>query len=392
MLALLFRIFLCSLPFVHAFAFTQTVNLTIVMGVILLVFLPFSQYRAFRPSLIDAVIPVYVFTIVLSDILNFNILSGRTINHTIAWSVCLLLFFYVPRFYIKSISAQSFFRILTGTYILVTVFSGLEFLSANVYGVDFNEYIPRPSVQDYMAGFMGGLLRSRAFFSESGYAGMYMALMYPFALYWLSRNGKGRWQNILLFILTVFAAFTIFSTTYIMVFPAVIFTVFVVCKPNVRKRALKFLPVIILSCLLLGGTIISFSERNILYKFGTISAYERYCFIMDSFELYAKSDISHLLFGYGAGSYAALRLPAAASVYVNVLRDSGIVGLAAFCTIWVCAFREVFKRRKNTFAPYLLVSLIMTSIYFVTNLDYNFAFMWLLPAVAMNMDYFELKR
>lgn len=391
MLALLFRIFLCSLPFVHAFAFTDTVNLTIVVGVVLLILLPFSRNRTFRPSLIDAVIPVYIFTIVLSDVMNISILSIRTINHTLAWNVCLLLFFYIPRLYIKSVSAHTFFKIITGTYILVSAFAVLEFLSANVAGVDFNDYIPRPWAQDYVAGFMGGLLRSRAFFTESGYAGMYMALIYPFALYWFTRNGKGRWQNILLFILTLFAAFTIFSTTYIMFYPMVISTVFLICKQNVRRGVLKFLPVVILGCLVLGDTIVSFGQQSILYKFGTNSAYERYYYIMESLELYAKSDISHLLLGYGAGSYAALGLPAAASVYVNVLRDSGIIGLAAFCTIWVIAFREVYLHRANNFAPYLLVSLIMTSIYFVTNLDYNFVFMWFLPAMAMNIGYFELK-
>ncbi len=345
---------------------------------------------SFRFTVVDSFIVLFLFSVVLSTIVNISSLDQKQVNHTISWFVCFLLFFYVNRLYLDRIDMDEVFAILRHCYVIVLIFCIAEFFSSIALGIDLNQYIPRPQGRNYEASFLFVLPRSRAFFTESGYAGMYIALTYPFVIYQMKRDRFGKLYKAILLILTVLAAFTIYSTTLFLFFPLIFFIVFLFSSRKLFKKFLVIVPILGVALVCFWSYIWSFLDVLIFYKFNTSSSDIRSDNMHENIEYIKHSSVLQLIFGHGPGSYFKAGLTdAAPSIYVNVLRDSGVIGLICYLCIWVSAFLKLFFMKNCHIKPYLLVMICLILIYHVSNMDYNFVFLWFVLAAIVESKRFN---
>ncbi len=364
------------------------------MGIILAFGILVSGDQKIKPHIVDFGIIFFLVSLSLTNIVNVELMDGKQLNHSISWLVCFLLFFYVNRFCLKLLPIEEIYVVIVRCYLLVTVFAIVEFLSRLVLGIDLNGFIPRPGGQQYEATFLGLILqRSRAFFSESAHAGMYIALTYPFVKYWMKQNKSSALKEKIMLFITLFAAFTIFSTTFFIFFPAFIFLIFALGSKRFYKRLMILTPILFLAVFLFRNEIYLIVDAAVLSKFQTGSADIRAYNMAASVNLIKNSSLLHVAFGYGPGSYFKLSLPdAAPSVYINILRDMGVVGLFSYCSIWFLAIIAIIYYRRLEISKYLLLMVCMVLIYHVSNMEYNFVSMWFVLFSVTEMNYFSVKK
>lgn len=173
----LYKIYLYSFPFVNAFALTETVNWSIVLGLLLIAGAFISPYHRIKLCAIDFAVALFFVSIFISNIINIPLLDSKQVNHTMAWMVCFTLFFYVNRLYLRSLPIETVYKILTRIFLILVCFCIAEFVVSTFGGSDLNEIIPRPQGSSYEAGFLGFVKRSRGFFPNLAMLGCTLHLL-----------------------------------------------------------------------------------------------------------------------------------------------------------------------------------------------------------------------
>lgn len=193
------------------------------------------------------------------------------------------------------------------------------------------------------------------------------------------------------FVLMLLAAFTIFSTTFFIFFPFYFFLFFGLWSTKFYKRLLLLSPLIIGFVVLFWQAIYWIVEVFILSKFEMGSAIVREANLAENIAFCQQMPPLHMLFGYGPGSYDKMGLSdAATSVYINLWRDLGLLGLVSYCSIWLVALVRLYFNRSNDLMRYLLLMTAMTLTYHISNMDYNFVSMWFVLVAIAEIDHFTL--
>lgn len=388
----LYKLFLFSFPFLQAFALTDAISMPVLIGAILALTIPVLHFNVrFKWTNIDRAIVLFFLSILVSNLYNINHFSSKQLNHSISWIVCFFCFYLVNRIYLKIVPVETVVKLLKLTYILVVAFCICEFSLRTFASIDVNNYIPRPSGQEYSPAFLGlTWFRSRAFFSESAEAGMYITLTFPFILYWNNKANNRLVEQLLTTFLTVLALFTIFSTTLFIFFP--LFWFVIICLPSRRflKRLIWTLPLFVIIVAVFRAELFLIVDALILSKFQMSSADIRADNMEATLTLIRDSPILNQIFGYGPGSYFRLSLPdAAPSVFVNVYRDLGILGIACYLLIWLSAFIKTIHVSDTSLRKYLFLMLCMIIIYHISNLSYNGPYIWFVLAVVADAKVFQ---
>lgn len=369
----IFYLFIFSFPFTHAFAVTGTINLSVVLGSIL--FLLYLNRQKVNISTPHIILYMFLLNILLSVSVNINTINVKTVNHSIAWFTSILLFFVVPYSLFNESVIKKGYKALYISFYITVLFGFFEFLDVNILHLKIVNLIPRPSGESYDPLFIAGV-RARSFFTESGYFGMFTALILPIILY--AERGKLRnTNNLILLIFTAIVMFFTFSTTFFILLIFFLFSTFIFYKRKyfILRFLLSFFFVTIIY-FLFKETIDNVLYLGILSKFSTASATSRESMNAASLNIMLKdSSLLHILFGYGPGSYDHLGIQAAISTYINLFRDLGLFGLLIFLTFY-CYLLICMIKNNNLLNRYLFISIMSCLVYFQTNTSYYYAFIW----------------
>jgi len=243
---ILLLLYIFTMPFVSAFAFTGTISLPLIFSVFLfiLMIVKMLQSRKLPPGFLGFDILIILF------FLFFNIVSfvingwgiAISFNHTVAYLSTFLLFYITIKFTLFNISDKNllFKRILqfiSYTTIISALYGNVEFISSNAFGVNLNDYIPRPAQYSdpYTPVVLSLFYRSRGFAYESGVYTQMLELFAPLTIYYLFFSRFCKWTkslkiflSITLFLSFVFAAS---SATFV----ALPIAVFITCCFYIKR-------------------------------------------------------------------------------------------------------------------------------------------------------------
>lgn len=176
----LYALYIFSFPFVHAFAISGTINLSVLLSLSLFIYLLYKHYVILNVQV--GILCLLLLNVYISFLLNISAGNLKLISHSAAWTTSILLFFVVPFSLFKRIPINKINHVLYIIYYIAVSFSILEYLDVNVFNIGLTNLIPRPDGSDYDPIFIWGI-RSRSFFAESGYFAMFVLLYFPVICY-----------------------------------------------------------------------------------------------------------------------------------------------------------------------------------------------------------------
>ena len=204
MITLLLYIF--TMPFVSAFAFTNILSLSLIFAVFLFILMVLGFLRDGKlPSGFlgfDIVVTfLFLFLVIFSYAVN-GLGNSKSLNHTIAYLATFLLFFVSVKYMLFNIKDKNLLfkralQFITYTTIISAVYANVEFISSNLFGINLNNYIPRPNEEQayYDAMVIGLFYRVRGFAAESGHFAFMMELFSPLVVYYMYFSGFCNWRK-----------------------------------------------------------------------------------------------------------------------------------------------------------------------------------------------------
>lgn len=364
------QLYLLSLPIVSAFNFSQILVIPLLVCLLAVLWYGATGRIGPMPSIrIDAFILIFLVSAVTSITVNANNLTSKSINHLLAVFTGWLFFYFLAERITRRLNIERILALLFVGYMSSLVFGIAEFLVANFTTYDINSLIPRPAVEEYTPGFLDiVLIRARSFFEESGYFGAYLAMLMPLMVYYLWHFEKKRWLKSSFVILTITGYFIAFSVSLFIFLPTAIFFAHFLRSAIRDRRFSKKTILLYLATAMVILLIITTStlfDEVFLRKFEGNSFEDRYRRFSSTIDLMSKSDWTRLAFGYGPGSYYYLDIQPAVSVYLNFLRDFGILGVLSFLTIQIYALINTLMG-STKFSQAIFTSLLIELLFFIS--------------------------
>jgi hypothetical protein len=252
-------LYILTMPFVSAFAFTGTISFPLIFAVFLflIMLLKIIQFETLPRGFLGfdlVIIFLFLFIVVFSYFIN-GWGNSKSLNHTVAYLSTFLLFYVAIKF--TFFSAPDKYLLLKRTLqfiayatIISALYSNIEFISANVFRINLNDYIPRPSETEawYDATVLGLFYRARGFAPESGHFAFMMELFYPLTIYYLYFSGYCKWRKFLKVLIVVSIIFSFIfavSTASFAIIPlAVLFATIIYAKNIIlfiKRNPTKFI-------------------------------------------------------------------------------------------------------------------------------------------------------
>ncbi len=100
-------------------------------------------------------------------------------------------------------------QFITYTTIISALYGNAEFISSNFFGVNLNDYVPRPSRTFYNPSVLGLYYRARGFAPESGVYTQMLELFGPLTIYYLFFSRYCKWLKIFKILSTLSIIFSI---------------------------------------------------------------------------------------------------------------------------------------------------------------------------------------
>lgn len=368
-------VYILSLPFVSAFNLSQIFVIPLIVCVLALGWMGITNQLTKVPLIeLDKIIIAFLACVIISVILNITKLSPKNLNHLFAIIAGYILFYFGAERISQHISISRILDLLLASYFFCLAFGILEFTVVNFTSFDINKIVFRPAIEEYNPGFLDiVLIRSRSTFEESGYFAAYMGMLGPILAHHLWSSPSKKWVRASFIGLTVICYFMAFSVSLFIFLPlAIALTTFLrtlASKKVTRGAIAAYASLAAIAIILVSST--ELREILFLRKFEGNSYQDRSQRFTATIELIANSSLPQLLFGNGPGSYFNLDIQPAVSVYINFLRDFGIIGLSIYLFMILFLLTNLFKAQdqlgKSIFLSYLIVVLffISTPIYFL---------------------------
>lgn len=377
---LLIKLLLITLAFTSAFAISSWLPIPVIINLLILIF---SIFRSIdtkeKPNFnqLDIFPIALLLSLYLSLIININNIDTKAINHTLAYTFCITILYLFNALILRGFKFN-ILKYVTIGFIIATVFTIIEFININLLKFNINNIIPRPTVSTYEPTFYGIIIRARSFFEESGYLGAFVATISPLAFYY-SIQKKNRKLKLFIVILTLFNIVLSFSISLWLFLPISILTGSLLKKAKKKSFIIDFLKVFVFCSflVLIFWHYFHFVYNEIISKFNSFSFDDRLSKASDNLGIIKNSNIIHLLFGYGPGSYEYLKVQPAISFYLNLFRDSGILGLSIFF-VWIFFIIYESISSKTIFSYYYLISLLALLFFLIATPNYFYSFIWLI--------------
>jgi len=361
------------LPVTSAFAFTQIINLPLIVSLVLLSWMIFRQ--SFRlPRAAMYVVALFVVPILISAVVNIEFTGDeKFVNHLASYFAVVILFYLVPSAFMHyQGGVELFIRWINVGLAISCLFLIFEFIAINFISSDVLDLIPRPAVQGYEPIVLDLLIRPRSFVEESGHFAMYIGILGPTCLLL-----KKRGLRIALGMLYAFAMMLTFSTSgYIAL--ALIIGIALLLR---TRLVLPSIIVLTLFCLLAIPTewldsISAVMSSTFIEKFSSGSFEERYAFLYESLRLWERSGVTTLLFGLGPGYYSYWHVNAVISLYALILFQSGIIGAILFAVLLGMYVLKCLRRIPQLEAVVFVMALSSMFVFYAGVSNYWYPWVW----------------
>lgn len=405
---MLLLVYVFSLPYISAFAFTSTVSLPLIFAVGLFFTMALEMICTVKlpPGFVgfDLVyVLLFLFLVVFSFVINgYGI--GKSLNHTIAYLSTFLLFYVAVKFALFNLNNTSlaFKRILQAiTYAtcISAIFANVEFISVNVFKLDLNQFIPRAVEGEdfYNPTVVGLFIRARGFATESGHFTLMMELFSPLTIYYLYFSGYCKWGALLKVILVIIILFSFFfaaSSASFIIIPVAVALAAVVRVKRIFLYVQRDLKKFITTTLVASGIFIVFNYFLSLYALILLSLadkldstsfddrQERIDFFYDKFFHF---DPVMQLCGAGPAGFINLgydESKSSLSLYYKLAFETGYLGLLLFTLLIFYVLLNTLQIRSKV-GFFLLISVIsgVVHYYFISN--YWYPWFWFIAAFAI---------
>lgn len=400
-------LYVVTMPFISAFAFTGTISIPLILSVFLMILMTGSLFNSGKfPEGFIGLDIVIILLLILLAIFSF-IVNGwgnsKALNHTIAYLSTFLLFHVAIKFslFVARDRKKTFRKVLTWlSYITVisACFANLEFLLSNVFRININDYIPRPSEAEamYDATVLGLFYRARGFAPESGHFAFMMELFSPITIYYLYFSTFCRWRSSLkvaAFILMILTIIFTVSTASFVIVPVVFLIasivygdiVFSFVKNNFSKVFVAF--VLISAALLILNYFFSF-DKFILFsitdKLDSVSFEDRQSRIDFFYDSFLRLDIIKQFTGVGPAGFDILGFDEISilSLYHNVTFELGLFGLVLLLSLFLYVLTSILRLR-NSLGFFLLMSFLSGLIHYYIIANFWYPWFWFITAFAL---------
>lgn len=367
------QLYFFILPVINALNFSQTLILPLLVSCAASLWASSIGQLAKWPFLwIDYLLLLLIGEAFLSTIININEINNHNLNHILALATTLLFFYFFAERFANRLKDTQILRALWWGYVACTGFALLEFYLTNFKGINIGSMIPRPAVEDYEPTFLDLLLvRSRSTFEESGHFAAYISICTPFLVHYHWKVFPTQLGKVLFVCLTIGALGTAFSVSaFLFLFASVlIVSIIRTFRTTAMPRSAMIATMLILLLIF-----VLFWNKEIFYdlilrKFESGSFEDRNEKFLATVDLMSHASWLHLIFGFGPGSFDNLGIKPAISVYLNSLRDYGLLGLGLWLLIFGYAIINAI-RLKSSMGQAILTGLILTTLYFLALPNY----------------------
>jgi len=349
------------------------------------------------------IIFLFLLTVVFSFLIN-GWGNSKSLNHTVAYLSSFLLFYVAIKFTLfnardKNLVLKRTLQFITYTTIISAIFGNIEFISANVFHVNLNDYIPRPTEDEawYDATVLGIFFRARGFAPESGHFAFMMELFSPLTVYYLYFSHHCKWRKFLKALIVVVIVFSFVfavSTASFVILPLALLVASLIYSKSIflyiKKKPAKF----IISTAAVSAIVFLFNYFLSIYALIILSITNK----MDSFSLYDRQEridffndkFTHLpfinnLIGTGPAGYNILGFDeskAILSLYYSITFELGFFGLLLLLFFFLYIIFQTLRIRTSI-GFFLLVSVFsgVMHYYFISNFWYPW--FWFIAAFVV---------
>ena len=396
------------MPFISAFAYTDIISMPLVVALFLLlsIVVCFLKDGKFPDGFLgfDILIIAMLFLVVLfSHIIN-GWGNGKSINHTLAYISSLTLFYLVIKYTLFSLADQRdlfklILKLITYTVLTSALYVNAEFIFANFFEFNLNDYIPRPKEEQmhYQPYVIELFYRARGFASESGVYTQMMELFAPLAVYYISFSGYCKWPKIvkgLIFTSIVFSViFAASSATFIIVPVAIVISMLIFFKKVwvyfKSKRLNFYLKVFgMLSLIAAIGNYFALYANILLsltQKMDSSSFDDRKDRLDFFFLQFSKFDFSNKMIGAGPAGFDILGFDDSKSIislYYSVTFELGFIGIFLLLLLILYFLFSMLKLNSKA-AFFLLIGFLSGATHFYVVNNYWVPWFWFIGAVAV---------
>ena len=416
-IALFLSLYLLTIPFVSAFAFTQIVSFplifsTALFALMIIKFLKTLSIPAGFMGLDIIIIGLFLFLVILSFAMN-GWGNSKSLNHTIAYLSSFLLFYVAIKFSFFNAKEKNkllikVVKLITYVTIISALFANLEFMSANLFNINLNDYIPRPTETEafYNATVLGIFYRARGFAPESGHFAFMLELISPLTIYYLYFSGACNWTKftkaltVVAIVLSII--FTVSTASFVIIPIAFLFALLFYFKSFLRylkinTKKFLFTTGIVAVIVILFNYFLSFYALIILSitdKLDSTSFDDRQARINFFYERFFNLDLIHKLIGTGPSGYTLLGFDESntiLSLYYSITFELGYLGIFLFSIFLLYVFWNTV-RIKSKIGFFLLISIFSGMMHYNFIENFWYPWFWTILAFAVFCNKYYSKR
>jgi len=405
---ILLLLYIFTMPFVSAFAFTGTISLPLIFAVFLLMLMIVKTLQSGKlpPGFLGfdvLIILFFLFLTIFSFLIN-GLGNSKSFNHTVAYLSSFILFYITIKFVLFNTNNKirlfkKVLKVITYTCLISGTYAIIEFIFSNAFGVNLNDYIPRPTETEayYKALVLGTYYRARGFAPESGHFAFMMEMFSPLAVYYMYFSKFCRWNRIVkgiivvIFLLSII--FTVSTASFIIIPIAILFALIFYIKniwAYLKRHPFKFA----LSTVLSSVVIVLFNYYLSFYAFIILSIsakmdsnsfddrQNRINFFYDNF---SKLDFIHKLVGTGAAGYDVLGFDesnAILSLYYSITFELGFLGVFLLLLLFVYFMYQTI-RIKSSIRFFLLIAVSSGIMHYIFIANFWYPWFWFIAAFTI---------
>jgi len=381
-------LYLVTLSFTSAFSFSWAISVPVILCSSIS-FLYLANIRnAYKFTKSDFFLFLFLASVFISFLINSpHFISNKPINHLVAYSFCVLVYYFISKNIVVKIIKKVHWEVLLGYLafgvLISSIYCIIEFALSNFYEISLDKYIPRAEIQDYQPT-IGSIIRARSFVEESGHYAFYLEALGPLAIYYFRNIFNYKVLGIGIILIIVISFLLCFSVAgYIAVILGFLLSG-LMGKFKVSKIVLSIL---ILSLvvftvdyymdLYIGQGVI----QNVIDRFdGSSSGEERQGRALSAIQLIKSAGILNLIIGFGPAAYDTLHVDPVLSLYLLLFFELGFLGLLFFVLFIISIYRigKSFSMIEDSsnFKRYLNFSFVAILVHFFAIHNYFYPFLW----------------
>ncbi len=404
----LLLLYIFTMPFVSAFAFSGTISLPLIFAVVLFMIMGVEIVLSgkFPRGFIgfDVVILfIFLFFVLLSFGIN-GLGNTLSLNHTIAYISTFSLFYVTIKFTFfcikdKDLLFKRVIQFITYTTIISAIYANAEFISSNFFDVDLNDYVLRPSAaeESYKPTVLAFFYRARGFATESGHFTFMMELFSPLAVYFMYFSGFCKWHpsiKALLSVIIVFCFLFAVSSASFVIIPLAVFLASLIHMKRIffyiKRQTFKFFAVsgIVAVIIILFNYFFSFYALILLSisdKLDSNSFEDRQQRVNFFYDKFSHFDLIKKIIGVSPAGFDIMGFDeskAILSLYYSITFEIGLLGLFLILLLFIYFFFHALNIKK-TIGFFLLISIIsgIFHYYFIANFWYPW--FWFIAAFTI---------